>query len=354
MKKIMKKGFTLVELIVVMAVFSLLLVGVMALTGPVSRMFSNTSLAEKTYSYANNIQIYLQGKLEYAEDIYVLTSDKINPTGVVTDVQKDALAEQFRKDHFLNTVVSKTGSSTLPLHGKIHIYRLVNKDDGEFQAGQITHRMYEFDSASPITGATLIDGSDEVSELNPTFFDNRVSPYNFSYALGSTELVVVDTPPASLGGQQGEVYRALENDFTNSLVNISASTLAVSIVIDKGNGGAIDVTSGGHTYRAFRNPVALQIANLPLTNIAFRAKNSNSGSYKGVRRPYCPDMTNTDDIKIQLDSGGAYAATPVIGNAGVAYDDAGDPSDPTKYGANKNVDFNNDIYFVCCYTDELD
>jgi len=66
-----KKGFTLIELIIVMAIFSILLLATMALTRPVSRMFSKTSLQEKTYSYANNIQEYLQGALEYSDSLYV-------------------------------------------------------------------------------------------------------------------------------------------------------------------------------------------------------------------------------------------------------------------------------------------
>ena len=50
MNRKVKKGFTLVELIVVMAIFSILMVGVMAITKPVSAIFRNTSISEKTYS----------------------------------------------------------------------------------------------------------------------------------------------------------------------------------------------------------------------------------------------------------------------------------------------------------------
>ena len=50
MKKMTRKGFTLVELLVVMAIFSILLVGVMAIIKPVSTLFRNTSISEKTYA----------------------------------------------------------------------------------------------------------------------------------------------------------------------------------------------------------------------------------------------------------------------------------------------------------------
>jgi prepilin-type N-terminal cleavage/methylation domain-containing protein len=49
MKKSVLKGFTLVELMVVMAIFSVLMAAALALTTPVSRMYKYTALAEKTY-----------------------------------------------------------------------------------------------------------------------------------------------------------------------------------------------------------------------------------------------------------------------------------------------------------------
>ncbi len=100
MMKHIKKGFTLIELIVVMAIFSILMVGVMVLIDPVSNMFKNTAMSEKTYAYANNVQQYLQTKLEYAEDVFVGSSGKM---GLTTDggANSEKLAEyveNFRKN----------------------------------------------------------------------------------------------------------------------------------------------------------------------------------------------------------------------------------------------------------------
>jgi len=113
---------------------------------------------------------------------------------------------------------------------------------------------------------------------------------------------------------------------------IGTSTLAVTIVLDRRDGGALAVPAGSgkgpHAYRAYRDPVAIQVANLPLTNIRQRQDSS-----KGLRRPYKDPTTG----KIEY---------PPIGShlLGLSYDD-------TK--ATTNVDFNNDIYFIFAYTDEI-
>lgn len=329
MKKMTRKGFTLVELLVVMAIFSILLVGVMAIIKPVSTLFRNTSISEKTYAYANNIQVYLQGKLEYSEDIVVATSDKMDANGdlVFNKVDLATMAEDFRKSHFENTV-GYNGTAVVPLKGKIHVVRLVNSTtDPNFPQGSITERIYDFTSDAAIP--TSADPT-ETQDLNPAFFTARDAAYNFSYALGSSTLEVVPTPP---GGDDNKVYRALNRDVDDTLgTGIGTSTLAVTIVLDRRDGGALAVPAGSgkgpYAYRAYRDPVAIQVANLPLTNIRQRQDSS-----KGLRRPYKDPTTG----KIEY---------PPIGShlLGLSYDD-------TK--ATTNVDFNNDIYFIFAYTDEI-
>ncbi len=329
MTKKFKNGFTLIELIVVMAVFSILMVGIMALTGPVSRLFKNTAIAEKTYSYANNIQVYLQGKLEYSEAIAIYTSDMIpdvNSNSLVDNDDLRAIAEKFRSSHYHNTVVSSDGINAEYLKGKVHITRLLNKDDASdtsLKRGQITHRVYDFVSNSPISLTPI--PSEEV-ELNPAYFDATDSAYNFSYSLGATKFRVVDTPSS---GDSDIVYRALDRDFSDRAADISPSTLALSIVIDKKSNGSIDVPAGTGTnaYRAFASPSALQIATLPLTNIMSR-------NGKAVIRPKSDDLS-----AVELQGTSDY---------GKAFDI--NPPDPTFV---PQVGFDNDIYFVYSYTDEL-
>ena len=249
MRKV-RKGFTLLELIVVMAIFSILLVGVMAITKPVSKIFKNTSLSEKTYSYANNIQTYLQGRLEYSESLVVATSGNMDKDSddAITSTDLAQWAEDFRKSHY-NNVVGYDGKKVTYMQGKIHILQLMNNDDGTHQKGDILHRVYDFTSDTPIP--TTADPT-PTPELNAVFFNAQDAAYNFSYALGASNLQVVSTPA---GGNSKEVYRALDRDFTNQSPTLDKQHLAVTIVLDKKTGGSIDVNKvdgdgNAYSYRA--------------------------------------------------------------------------------------------------------
>ena len=70
-KKRKLNGFTLVELLVVMAIFTILLVGTMAFVGPVQKIFKNTNETEKTHAYADTAKNYIEDSLKYAEAIRV-------------------------------------------------------------------------------------------------------------------------------------------------------------------------------------------------------------------------------------------------------------------------------------------
>lgn len=341
-----KKGFTLLELIIVMAIFSILMVGVMALIKPVSNMFKNTAISEKTYSYANNIQQYLQTKLEYAEDVYVGTSSNMGLTsdGVANNEKIAQLVEDFRFKHFEETVLTHDQGNTLEyINGKIHVVRLVNKDGtdshgNDVKKGQITHRVYDFNSKSDakIADDTVVD---EVAELNPAFLTGRDAAYDFNYSLGSGNLKTV-TPTDAMGDpiSTKETYKALEKDINDDLINISHSTLSLSIVLNKRSGGTIDVPAKDplKAYKAFATPCALQIVNLPLTNISNRCGRltADDNTY-GLKRPRKPDPSDASAIlHVQYD-----------GEAGYGYN---------QKDADDQVNFDDDIYFIYCFTDEIE
>lgn len=341
MKKI-KKGFTLLELIIVMAIFSILMVGVMALIKPVSNMFKNTAISEKTYSYANNVQQYLQTKLEYAEDVYVGTSSKMTLTsdGKANNEAIAKLVEKFRKDHFEDVVLTRDkGDSTEYVNGKIHVIRLVNSDGtdshgNDVRKGQITHRVYDFNSETDakIATDTVVD---EVAELNPAYLTGRDAAYDFNYCLGASNLKTV-TPTDAMGKpiSTKETYKALDKDMEDKETGISPSTLSLSIVLNKRTGGTIDVPAYGENkaYKAFATPCALQIVNLPLTNISNRCGRLTDGANTfGLARPKRP---KGGSVAIQKD-----------GEVGKAY---------TQVDADEYVNFDDDIYFIYCFTDEIE
>ena len=344
MKKSIKKGFTLVELIVVMGIFSILMVGVMSLIGPVSNMFKSTAISEKTYAYANNVQQYLQTKLEYSESVYIGSSAKMGLTndGVANNEKIAELVENFRYKHFADTITTTDGGDTLTyLNGKIHVIRMVNSDgtlsNGDpVKKGQITHRVYDFNSKADakIELDTVVD---EVPELNAAFLDARDAAYDFSYTMGAGTLIT-HTPTDDSGKaiDTKERYKVVDKDLGNKLTDISSSNLTFSIVLNKKAGGFIDCkgsnAAGEYEYRAFAAPCAIQVMNLPLTNFVHRCgRVGDAGT--GLQRPR---LRPTAKLGIE-------EQTPA---------EAGDGC--TVSSLDTNFDFTQDIYFIYCYTDEID
>lgn len=323
------KGFTLVELLVVMTIFSILMAAALALTTPVSRMYKNTALAEKTYSYSHNIQEYIQGTLEYADNLYIYTTDTLGAT-YSADLQQ--LAEDYRKDHYQNLVTTDDGTNTRFIRGKVYIMRLLNNDDATdptntIPAGQIVLYEYGFRDNAIVSSQVK-----KTAMLNPTYFNATDSKYSFSYALGATKLVGVSNPA---GTDSADSYKALKSDLNDQIIDISPKNLSISIVLDKdaSKNGYVDV-AGAKPYRAFKTPVAVQIANLPLTNI-----NSRGGGLTPMGIP-----------RIKQEGGviGKQSTLPVVVGSTT-------PECGWAFVANNNqkVDFTNDIFFVFSYADEL-
>lgn len=69
------KGFTLIELIIVLAIFSVIMVGALSLVDPVSKINSRAKVNENSYAYVDNIQNYLQDSLEFSDHLWVYQGD---------------------------------------------------------------------------------------------------------------------------------------------------------------------------------------------------------------------------------------------------------------------------------------
>ena len=348
MKKTFKKGFTLLELIVVMAIFSLLMVAVMSMIDPVSQIFKRQSVAEKTYSYAHNIQTYLQTHLEYAESMVVTTGDQFKPD---TEDKKypgediEDAVKKYAKNHFEYDVVPKDKNDIRWMKGKVHVLRMVNTGADR---GQIKHSVYAFKSnTSDNDGLTVTLEQDEEDGINPAFFKASDAKYNFSYALGASKLVSVPTPAS---GDANSTYKALKTDYDGGKApDVKMDSFNISIVIDKAgknNQGSIDVSEAKKDdagdpqkdaegnpitadYRAFRMPAVLQVASIELSNLLL----SKPTGY-AYQRTF--KKNGTEEIAYTPDNSEAYR--------GWAYESFL-PDD---------VNFDNDIYFIYALTDEME
>ncbi len=366
MKKIKNaavKGFTLIELIVVMAIFSVLLVAIMSFMNPVQNIMKNAAQSERTYSMTNNIEDYLKNRLEYAENVWVFTEDQIdgatftsvrgrkdptesavtlktgNGDGVFATADLDDLAQAFATYYFKNDVTTDDGSTTRQVSGQFYIMRLVNGNKANVDTatiGQITQDTYSFKSQD-INGSGLVKVSKSASnvpQLNPSYFSASDAAYNIHYALGAHELMNV----TNIAGRDD--LRCLKADYYNTAIDpVTVNNLAVSIVLGKKDSTydfELPVGDSGNNIRIFTNPVSISIANLPLMNISYN-RNKTPGRF------YYDDLNDP--------------ANPEIIKYGKDRDGVGRYNNTTAfYGNNVNtteVNMANDIYIVYSYATDL-
>lgn len=375
-KKTALKGFTLIELIIVMAIVSILMLAVMKVSEPAMKIMNNTSNAEKTYGYTDNIRTYLQTQLEYSDAVWVIPENDLGAwtfqsmrhppeydidgneiPGTATMVTvgdggsiDDAVADFIDENYFGTVSFNGSGSSDVldqiqPMKGKVNVLRLLNHDHGSFKAGQITLTTYDFESYNNTSdyfassGINITGSTPETLAINDVYFDAfDTRDYTFSYALGAYDL---EGDTSIAGSSTTETFKSIPQDRNDEGIVINGcNDLAVSIVLNTGS----PVDNG--VYRGFRNPSQISVANIPLMNISYHAGVSigrmyvNNEYYDTASAAYIPQIVRWHDENI--------AAHPVRQRDFVqAFRAFIDPS-----GAHK-IDFGEDIYFIYSYATDL-
>ena len=172
MKTTSVKGFTLIELIVVMAVFSIIMFGAMNLMTPVSKVMVQTENYENGNAVVSNISDYLENELSAAE---FLDTYNTVPTNLET------VAKDFAQYYYEG--VLKSGSSvTSPTYatGKVHVMVIDNTPDA---AGNVnTHiKSYVYNAGFETGAVSVTEESANSSALNEAYYDN----YRFEIKLGT-------------------------------------------------------------------------------------------------------------------------------------------------------------------------
>lgn len=139
MKRI-QKGFTLIELIIVLAIFGIILALVMSFVDPVAKIMNKASVRERTAAYVDNIGEYLDNSLHYAEFVRVYN-------GGFCDVNNEATqrTEEIAVREIINSCLNgAVNDSAQPINGKVRILKLINSTSGSFVEGQIYESIYGF------------------------------------------------------------------------------------------------------------------------------------------------------------------------------------------------------------------
>ena len=325
--KTTKKGFTLMELIIVLALFSVIMVLVMSFIDPVARLMTQTSTREKTAAYVDNINEYVDKSLRYASFVKVYESD-------FCDKSKDVITEHdavvdFVDDYFDGAI----NSSGAPIEGRVHVLKLLNspsKDSATasnpafagVKDGVLIDSVYKFKAGDskpeidPNTGnLTLRDwdsafkhadvpANPESSQLavNPEHFQN----YSYYFKLGyyefipvSTRTVTVGTPPTA-----SKAYDASLLTKSDGTANLYVPD---TLKNPSGTGAVVDIdgnTSVDFHYKELvpmlnnaGAPITVNQHSFAVTSVAYL--NNAKGNHKiYCTKTYSDDSTKTESTAI--------------------------------------------------------
>lgn len=103
MKNKKVKGFTLVELIVVTAIFGIIMAAALGLLSPVQKQFIRTAEYEGARAGVDNVNRYVTGTLRYVDRAWVYYgSDYVAPDNSIAITTIDNAVTDFANNYFLN------------------------------------------------------------------------------------------------------------------------------------------------------------------------------------------------------------------------------------------------------------
>lgn len=351
MKKRLLKGFTLLELIIVMAIFSLLMVGAMSLIGPVSKIHKHTNAIEKTYSYVDTIQNYLQDSLEYADDIWVYQGSK-------SEADLADLCFNFKETYYKDILAAKDASNVKKAECTIRLMTILNHDTTirgvNYPKGQILMQEITFSSDAANLGSgwhyvgdTKVTGSlsDPAQQVNPQFLSDV---YNYDYILGGGSF-------SSTASGNVAVDKTLPANYEAARSGLDFHGLEIGIAVydnrqnSDGTNHFTDVDDAGRTYREY-DPSSLYInANIPLMNIIARDNYINSSYYV-----YEKEMDNvTENVSSVQTYPGTWYIDPSLDPANVKHHPAEGHTAFEAPATEVSMDVDDNIYIIYALPDEV-
>lgn len=332
------KGFTLIELIIVMAIFGILMTAVMQVITPLNKLSKRASIQEANAAVVDNMKTYLEGTLRYADCIEVfnggLTSNdgkllnapldsgnsmskdttakyfgQITPNGSPINLEsEEAAVVQFIDNHYTNRLNPGTDER---LSGKVRMLKIDNANGGivteyeyDFTAGYTyTHFGGDKDEdGNPIDVQKRVNTSITKSKVgsknvfNPVYYED----YSFYFAPGYNETItqfdttVIDRDPSAFTDDNPEDYYASVETAKTPTGNVypefTPEMFSLSVMSYKNDAD----DSGNPTHRmnlkddttttadeslipVFKSPFALSNINMSLVNInsVFSQQNTN-------------------------------------------------------------------------------
>ena len=309
MKKQKKlKGFTLIELIIVLAIFGIILSVVMSLLDPTSKIMKKASTRERTAAYADNISEYITNSITYAKFIRVYDGGFCSNDGSKSALSGTLVAQEQEAaldlvGEMLNDARDRNGN---PVTGKVHVLKFINTAvsdaDVNLEEGKIYESVYDFQAGArvvvrqddpanpggPKIDVVVSDSDDEAKILSnatyvPVINRDVINPehfedYSYYYKKGYYTLDPIEDPDnysksgiTNFASVPVEYYSCL-----NPIRNISNlnHTLNISVISyakdkDKGLTGKIEGVENKTTSEKvtlFKSPAHLNSASMALVN----------------------------------------------------------------------------------------
>ena len=291
------KGFTLIELIVVMAIFGILLVGALQLVDPVSKVMTSASVQETNSAAVDIMRKHLESSLRYVQFIETYQGN------FADDADEAGYVKRFI-DTYFNGRVQRNGTSAdtaKPFEGRVHVMKIAN-GPGTGEGGRIYERAYDFTAGygyyiDPLDLSTFTYVNDQFGnqckpmlpastpEYNLMMNEQYYMDYSFYFELGYRETQRLSV--AAAGTDYGAAANALDpkgNSYygrlwkpNGSSYKFSADMFSVAIVTYKNRNrnvqfGLDDKNSDGFKDCLFESPFYVANASMYLANINSGAK----------------------------------------------------------------------------------
>lgn len=167
------KGFTLVELIVVTAIFGIIMAAALGLLSPVQRQFTRTAKYEGARSAVDNVNRYISGSLRYADRLMICAGSTYN----TTDADGNLVIDQSA----INSKVAKFGEYYFKDNYSIDEQELyVLSFDNS--TGDVKKYTYKNSAGSYVFN---MQGTPDLNPINSAITDD----YQFKYYIGAYDYV---------------------------------------------------------------------------------------------------------------------------------------------------------------------
>lgn len=191
------KAFTLIELVIVLALFSIVMFSVLQLLDPVSKFFVRSSNYETTTACIDNIKRAIEGNLKYADRVRVYSSfnalsgnidEDGCPMTMATQQQVKEFWEYYFKDRELidceGTIYVMVFDSRPQNGGISGISKLGDFNSNERNSGKITRISIPFSGGADNT----LDMTNKNVSVDDWYVNQKMyGNYNYRFALGTSD-----------------------------------------------------------------------------------------------------------------------------------------------------------------------